>query len=136
MSKHSRVNSTFYNINSFNRSFFKQGGEATTDEMCISFLFYYPRMPLDGCLAEPLFDTFPEVRNKTAQEQVKFFDEYDWEDRHARLIYKKNIEKTKYRSSCYARNPSFVSFVIYISLIMHMYNTFKFCFWGGRRNLP
>lgn len=90
----------------------RQGGEATTDEMCISFLFYYPRMPLDGCLADPVFDTFPEIQNKTVPEKLKFFDGYDWEDRHARLLYRQNIEKTKYRASCYARRPSFVSWAV------------------------
>ena len=95
--------------------------------MCISFLFYYPRMPLDGCLAEPVFDTFPEIRDQTPQEQVKFFSGYDWEDRHKRLVYRENIEKTKYRSSCYARNPSFVGVIFngyiknvhYIKMTLH-----------------
>ncbi|XP_052095209.1 DBH-like monooxygenase protein 1 homolog [Mytilus californianus] len=86
------------------------GGEATTDEMCISFIFYYPRMPLDGCLADPIFDTIPEIKDMKPPEQVKFLQGYNWKDRHARLLFRNNMEKTKYRSSCYARNPSFLNF--------------------------
>lgn len=68
-------------------------------------------MPLDGCLADPIFDTIPEIKDMKPPEQVKFLQGYNWKDRHARLLFRNNMEKTKYRSSCYARNPSFVSLV-------------------------
>ncbi|KAK3087968.1 hypothetical protein FSP39_012921 [Pinctada imbricata] len=32
------------------------GGESTSQEMCLSFMFYYPRMVIDTCEAVPKFD--------------------------------------------------------------------------------
>ena len=35
-----------------------QGGEATREEMCLSFAVYYPRVPLTVCISAPGNTTF------------------------------------------------------------------------------
>jgi hypothetical protein len=35
-----------------------QGGLPTTAEMCLAFLFYYPKTTISKCLSEPLFPQY------------------------------------------------------------------------------
>ena len=35
-----------------------QGGESTQDEMCVSFLMYYPAIDLGACSSQTTFNSF------------------------------------------------------------------------------
>ena len=37
---------------------FMQGGKSTRDEMCLSFLFYYPPTELATCFSDTQFDNY------------------------------------------------------------------------------
>ena len=34
-----------------------QGGESTRQEMCLSFLAYYPRTPMSACYSSPIIES-------------------------------------------------------------------------------
>ena len=45
-----------------------QGGQSTHDEMCLSFLAYYPRVDLSVCISQPIvpgsYSTFADQHIK------------------------------------------------------------------------
>ena len=43
--------------NSMERSSITLGGQSTRDEMCLTYLFYWPRAPLSLCHSKPSLDT-------------------------------------------------------------------------------
>lgn len=40
-----------------------QGGFATSDEMCLSFIIYYPKMGLDLCESVPMYNNVPRAQS-------------------------------------------------------------------------
>ena len=48
-------------ISSFNSNkfvlFYCQGGASTNNEMCLSYIYVYPKIPLMACVSTPTYDT-------------------------------------------------------------------------------
>ncbi|XP_061164656.1 uncharacterized protein LOC133173681 [Saccostrea echinata] len=49
------------NYDSSQKSAVTYGGLATTDEMCLSFLVYYPRMAVESCQSSPMYNSIHRV---------------------------------------------------------------------------
>jgi len=37
---------------------YSQGGESTSEEMCLSFIVYYPEVPINYCVSFPRTDQY------------------------------------------------------------------------------
>ena len=43
-----------------------QGGESTREEMCFSFIYYYPEVPVTYCVSSPSTDQYMDWFHKYA----------------------------------------------------------------------
>ncbi|KAK3101729.1 hypothetical protein FSP39_005907 [Pinctada imbricata] len=72
------------------------GGESTSEEMCISFFYYYPRIPLSHCNSGPVFDNVPVSYSNILQ----YFKIYDWTNATRRAEFQNTINTSKHMTSC------------------------------------
>ncbi|KAH3863954.1 DBH-like monooxygenase protein 1 homolog [Dreissena polymorpha] len=78
------------------------GGPSTTDEMCFSLIFYYPRIGVESCQATPLFDG----SNTTRGFINELNPQYPWGSEEARAKFKKSLVNSKYRAHCHGEKRS------------------------------
>ncbi|CAC5419592.1 unnamed protein product [Mytilus coruscus] len=73
-----------------------QGGMSTGEEMCISYLYYYPRSNMSFCLASPMYDKISNDSEK-AVEQLK-----DWNlnDQNVRQQFQELVNNSTYNIIC------------------------------------
>ncbi|XP_064648507.1 DBH-like monooxygenase protein 1 [Lineus longissimus] len=53
-----RVECTY---NTMDRNLPVYGGKSTHEEMCMSFIYYYPRLPMVQCFSQPTFSTLQDI---------------------------------------------------------------------------
>ncbi|XP_033732845.1 DBH-like monooxygenase protein 1 [Pecten maximus] len=84
-------------FDSSSRTSLTLGGLSTYEEMCLSFLLYYPRMDVEACWSVPLYQT---VHNDThlAQEQMY---KWDWSKPEVRRKFDVVMNETLYRHSSF-----------------------------------
>ena len=85
-----------YNIN-------LQGGLSTSEEMCLAFLYYYPRTSIGQCISEPLYT---EV-SSDAFHATDVMYSWDWTDQSVRDKFKGILRNTTYYQHCHGQsNPA------------------------------
>ncbi|RDD36647.1 DBH-like monooxygenase protein 1-like protein [Trichoplax sp. H2] len=67
------------------------GGQATTDEMCLNYLFYYPRAPLAACFSYTGYDTLTPYFGKLMKQGVMPPPRYNGSYGIARSLQKTTI---------------------------------------------
>ncbi|VDI67128.1 Hypothetical predicted protein [Mytilus galloprovincialis] len=72
------------------------GGMSTGEEMCISYIYYYPRTNMSFCLASPLYDQISKDSEK-AFEQLK---DWNWNDKHIRQQFQQLVNNSTYNTIC------------------------------------
>ena len=73
-----------------------QGGHSTQEEMCISFLYYYPRTPMAFCNSVPLYE---QISNDS-QEAVRQFNGWNWKDENVQHMFREVVNNSTYISNC------------------------------------
>jgi len=72
------------------------GGLSTHDEMCLSFIYYYPVMKLSSCISTPNYNNFP-----FAMKDLKHvIDTTDWTNGTVVDYFVENIEKSDVFQYC------------------------------------
>ncbi|XP_052090829.1 DBH-like monooxygenase protein 1 homolog [Mytilus californianus] len=86
------------------------GGFSTTDEMCFSFVYYYPRVPLFMTIQSLLYDTIPGHTSllsytwkdqSSLDELVNLVETSDWTDDSVRSKFQQDVLNSSMRSRCY-----------------------------------
>ncbi|KAH3863952.1 DBH-like monooxygenase protein 1 homolog [Dreissena polymorpha] len=73
------------------------GGPATGDEMCLSFIYYWPRMSVDYCRSIPLYNG-----NNTSGEYVKELTrDYNYNDDDNRRKFHASLVDSTYNATCH-----------------------------------
>ncbi|KAL3871755.1 hypothetical protein ACJMK2_039733 [Sinanodonta woodiana] len=75
------------------------GGLSTRDEMCISNLLYYPKIPLTRCVSTPTYDSISPSQNKMSTLQA-----FNWTSPHDREIFKQKLRESSIRHICQGSN--------------------------------
>ncbi|XP_056009644.1 uncharacterized protein LOC130051597 [Ostrea edulis] len=75
------------------------GGLATTNEMCLSFLVYYPQMAVEDCTSIPLYDNI----NVTVRRGHEIASLFDWTSQTDRSSFNKYLSSSRYLASCNGR---------------------------------
>ncbi|KAK3586459.1 hypothetical protein CHS0354_001843 [Potamilus streckersoni] len=75
------------------------GGLSTRDEMCISNLFYYPKIPLKRCISTPTYDSISPSLSK-----MSILHAYNWTSPHDREIFKQKLRESSIRHICQGSN--------------------------------
>ncbi|XP_029620994.1 DBH-like monooxygenase protein 2 homolog [Salmo trutta] len=57
--------------NTTNRKGITQLGLATTDEMCLAFVFYYPAIPVTSCCSHPDMNAYTAMMGKTVDQDIE-----------------------------------------------------------------
>lgn len=73
-----------------------QGGLATTDEMCLSFIVYYPRMAVESCQSAPLYDNI----GRTARNGHAVASYFNWTSPSERSSFNTYLSSTKHMTHC------------------------------------
>ncbi|KAJ8300644.1 hypothetical protein KUTeg_022163, partial [Tegillarca granosa] len=68
------------------------GGLTTRDEMCLSFLWYYPKIGLDTCISSPMYNQIDQDPNKA----VQILDTWDWRNQTIRDNFNNIMKTTDY----------------------------------------
>lgn len=69
---------------------------STGEEMCISYIYYYPIINMSFCLASPLYDQISKDSEK-AFEQLK---DWNWNDKHIRQQFQELVNNSTYNTIC------------------------------------
>ncbi|XP_038629963.1 DBH-like monooxygenase protein 2 homolog [Scyliorhinus canicula] len=72
--------------NTENRSTITWGGLSTTDEMCLAYMWYYPRIEFTGCNSFQTFQTVAAALNVSATSKEDLFailQNWNWTERSA-----------------------------------------------------
>jgi hypothetical protein len=87
-----------------------QGGLATTNEMCLTFLLYYPAIPLTACVSVPTYNKFVDVMDpRTANSTLKWADPQklnatltpmNWADPEVRNDFKRKVAESTWVYFC------------------------------------
>ncbi|XP_056009441.1 uncharacterized protein LOC125680065 [Ostrea edulis] len=72
------------------------GGLATTDEMCLSFIVYYPRMAVESCQSAPLYDNI----GRTARNGHAVASYFNWTSPSERSSFNTYLSSTKHMTHC------------------------------------
>ncbi|KAJ8300645.1 hypothetical protein KUTeg_022164 [Tegillarca granosa] len=82
--------------NSSGKSVVTYGGLSTRDEMCIAFLMYYPRIPLEMCASEPKYDNV----NNNRWVGANIVSKWDWKDPSVHQRFQEVMKNTTYSLGC------------------------------------
>ncbi|XP_060066838.1 DBH-like monooxygenase protein 1 [Ylistrum balloti] len=66
------------------------GGLSTQEEMCLSFIAYYPRMPLDSCLSLPLYNTL----SSDPRDVQHMFNSWNWTNPSVRSKFQTALDNS------------------------------------------
>ena len=83
--------------------FYQQGGFSTADEMCVSFLFHYPRIQLMNCISKPLYDTFHSDSNPLKMVGTDLsgeFESMDWQNSSVADLFNDGLAASTYFMLC------------------------------------
>ncbi|KAK3088535.1 hypothetical protein FSP39_020262 [Pinctada imbricata] len=72
------------------------GGLGTSEEMCLSFIYYYPSMIVDTCQVTPIYDDIPIPHNQV----LPMSRTYNWTDPQHREDFREYLANTKYHAKC------------------------------------
>ncbi|XP_071155696.1 DBH-like monooxygenase protein 1 homolog [Mytilus edulis] len=78
------------------------GGLPTTSEMCLAFLFYYPKVNVTFCLSQPNYDQLSSV----PWHAVKQLNTWDWKDKSVRDNFNEIVDNSTYNYICYGLDKS------------------------------
>ena len=78
--------------------FLYKGGYSTSDEMCFSFIYYYPRLSIEMMIAGPIYDTIPG--HKSRHQIVKIVEGYDWSNATVREKFQKDTNNSTLSEFC------------------------------------
>ena len=67
-----------------------KGGLSTKEEMCFSFIMYYPRMDLGTCFSSPTYDAI----NADPYAAVEAMSKWDFDDPSMRLRFKQIMDNS------------------------------------------
>ncbi|XP_052090828.1 DBH-like monooxygenase protein 1 homolog [Mytilus californianus] len=85
------------------------GGLSTANEMCFSFIYYYPRFPLYMTTQSLLYDTIPGHSSllsfswddqSSVEELANLVETYDWTDDSVRSKFQQDVLNSTLRSTC------------------------------------
>ena len=79
---------------------FCQGGESTSQEMCVSFLLYYPRIDVEMCLSMPIYNNIDRDYNKVFGK----IQAMDFSRKSVRDDFVRKLNETYYTTMCIGRN--------------------------------
>ncbi|XP_078324969.1 DBH-like monooxygenase protein 2 isoform X2 [Crassostrea virginica] len=77
------------------------GGLATTDEMCLSFMIYYPRMPLEMCESIPMYNMVPRAESSSGRAVAA---QFDFTSQSVRNHFKMLTSTTNHWAQCIGDN--------------------------------
>ncbi|KAK3088637.1 hypothetical protein FSP39_021673 [Pinctada imbricata] len=80
----------------------KSGGISTRQEMCISFIFYYPRMLLDSCETYPNYQTW----DTKGEDKAVYADKVDWTQKHNRDVFLQKLNESSFTEYCHGERLS------------------------------
>ncbi|XP_071096981.1 uncharacterized protein [Haliotis cracherodii] len=91
---------------------FTFGGLSTQDEMCLTFILYYPRMPMSNCLSLAMYNAYIKDRGEK-RALIQYLETLDWKNHTIRESFQQNTDQSVYTLSCmdYAGPMSFFSTV-------------------------
>ncbi|XP_063401020.1 DBH-like monooxygenase protein 1 [Mytilus trossulus] len=72
------------------------GGLSTQEEMCVSFLYYYPRTTMSLCLGLPVYDQI----SKDPSKAVEQFKGWNWRDNNVQHMFQDLVNNSTYRIIC------------------------------------
>ena len=79
-----------------------QGGLSTAEEMCLTFVMYYPRVPLEYCCSSPKYEAI-HSHPMTAVEQIS---NWNWDDAATHQKFKSLLDSTlHYHSALFNNRP-------------------------------
>ena len=78
--------------------FLYKGGFSTSNEMCFSFIYYYPRLSIEMMIAGPIYDTIPG--HKSRHQIVKIVEGYDWSNATVREKFQKDTNNSTLSEFC------------------------------------
>lgn len=74
------------------------GGFSTSNEMCFSFIYYYPRLSIEMMIAGPIYDTIPG--HMSTHQLVKIVEGYDWTNATVRDKFQKDTDNSTVSEFC------------------------------------
>ncbi|KAL3871756.1 hypothetical protein ACJMK2_039734 [Sinanodonta woodiana] len=72
------------------------GGLSTRDEMCLSFLLYYPKVALKQCVSSPTYDSLSNDQNRV----WPMLSAYNWTTQHNRDQFKQKLKESSIFHFC------------------------------------
>ncbi|CAG2243417.1 unnamed protein product [Mytilus edulis] len=72
------------------------GGLPTTSEMCLAFLFYYPKVNVTFCVSQPNYDQLSSVPWHAVQQ----LNTWDWKDKSVRDNFNGIVDNSTYNYIC------------------------------------
>ncbi|XP_062573141.1 DBH-like monooxygenase protein 1 homolog [Saccostrea cucullata] len=106
------------NYNSETRKNVTMGGLGIRDEMCLSFLMYYPKVPIDACLSSPAHDAPSDFAMDQMTMFLKQVDHHhdnqmnrlnnlinhiDWKDPSVRAKFRNKSHMSGFNNQCFYR---------------------------------
>ncbi|KAK3586446.1 hypothetical protein CHS0354_001828 [Potamilus streckersoni] len=87
------------------------GGLTTRDEMCLSFVMYYPKIPLTNCLSAPIYDSI----DKDERAVWTTLKAYNWTSPQVRQTFKQKVRESSIHHQCIGAqmNPKYLEFVFH-----------------------
>ncbi|KAK3586449.1 hypothetical protein CHS0354_001831 [Potamilus streckersoni] len=74
----------------------RRGGLSTRDEMCLSFLLYYPKVALNQCVSSPTYDSISSDKNRL----WPMLSVYNWTTQHNRDQFKQKLKDSSIFHFC------------------------------------
>ncbi|XP_063420467.1 uncharacterized protein LOC134705676 [Mytilus trossulus] len=105
------------------------GGYSTVDEMCFSFVYYYPRTSLFMTIQSLLYDTIPRNTSllsytwknpSSLDDLVNLVKSYDWTDDSVRSKFQQDVLNSTMRSRCYWLQPPYIACLRDMTITSHL----------------
>ncbi|XP_041368555.1 DBH-like monooxygenase protein 1 homolog [Gigantopelta aegis] len=88
----------YYKSRGLNR--FTYGGLSTSDEMCLSFLMYYPKVPVFACLSVPIYSEYRSTQDRSDSALRRYLQTLDWTNSTVRNEFQKHTDDSLYYLEC------------------------------------
>ncbi|KAL3871750.1 hypothetical protein ACJMK2_039728 [Sinanodonta woodiana] len=95
------------------------GGLSTRDEMCLSFIIYYPKVALKQCVSSPTFDSISNDQNRL----FPLLSTYNWTTQHNRDQFKQKLKESSIIHVCQGDTmvPETVTYTFHENPPVHSY---------------
>ncbi|KAK3586460.1 hypothetical protein CHS0354_001844 [Potamilus streckersoni] len=74
----------------------RHGGLSTQNEMCASFILYYPKMELQNCISSPIYDSISNDVNKVRP----LLEAYNWTSPQVREVFREKLSESSILHTC------------------------------------